>query len=623
MAAAAASEGTWAVGPAAAALQRRAGNRATAAVLAPSSASRPEVIQRAPGRPLDPPVRARLESRFGADLSAVRVHTDEAAQRSAESLGADAYTVGSHIAFARGRFAPGSAGGLHLLAHETAHVLQQRAHRATGTDRGDGLRVSRPGDPLEREADAAAGAVASGGAFSPPASGGGASGTTVQRSVGLEMEHSVPIYQNLGDQEKSLRQGSYEYDNDTPIYTKGDVVVKVDNPQYSIELKTYLKRHSSSKYKNKIPEKGVSCPEYTTKAPGLDELEKNAADNFRAHTKRVTDEIKANNEGRTESHYYVGLPQGFPQGITYGNCAVQFTVGVFPSKLDKLHRISIKQGLVSRNLRTIQEDINTVIERLSGTISSIVEHLQGEIDPEGGLGAADRDFLESQPLTAEEIELDTEEWETYDKLRSDSRAALLAKIVEDSVYSVFRVALSYYLGARQKVQEGTSDKNSVALLARMHLLDVFPKAGLPPHLQAAFLTLFSELLHAEEEEINDAVELPAYTGAANEDVLDHKGSIVDLMIDIVRGRNSEGKKFFSTRPGTLLTKPDPLAISPVHEPIRLEAGGAQFEYRMVETGGWDDKFMALGRMAFDLNTEHLPPEAREELREETGWTDNR
>jgi hypothetical protein len=174
-------------------LQRQIGNQATAAVLAPRKnapvAPRPETIQHAPGRPLDLPIRARLEASFGADLSAVRIHTDDAAHRSAASLGAKAYTIGSHIAFALGQFAPESAGGLRLLGHEVTHVLQQMAHRATGTDRGDGVQVSQPGDPLEREADAAAEAVASAphspaGALSYPARTGNATpmtGSVVQR----------------------------------------------------------------------------------------------------------------------------------------------------------------------------------------------------------------------------------------------------------------------------------------------------------------------------------------------------------------------------------------------------------------------------------------------------------
>jgi phage-related protein len=78
------------------------------------------------GQPLPPPVRADMEARFGMDLSAVRIHTDDRAARLNETLHAHAFTVGEHIAFNDGRFQPESGAGRFLLAHELAHVAQQR-----------------------------------------------------------------------------------------------------------------------------------------------------------------------------------------------------------------------------------------------------------------------------------------------------------------------------------------------------------------------------------------------------------------------------------------------------------------------------------------------------------------
>ena len=69
------------------------------------------------GKPLSPGVRADLEPRFQADFSTVRVHADETANASARQLGARAYTVGQHIVFGRGGFAPDTAAGRELLAH--------------------------------------------------------------------------------------------------------------------------------------------------------------------------------------------------------------------------------------------------------------------------------------------------------------------------------------------------------------------------------------------------------------------------------------------------------------------------------------------------------------------------
>lgn len=80
-----------------------------------------------PGRPLDPGVRSQMERGFGHDFSGVRVHTDETAAASASALQARAYTHGERIVFARSAYDPSTHEGRELLAHELAHVVQQRA----------------------------------------------------------------------------------------------------------------------------------------------------------------------------------------------------------------------------------------------------------------------------------------------------------------------------------------------------------------------------------------------------------------------------------------------------------------------------------------------------------------
>ncbi len=56
----------------------------------------------------------------------MRVHDDGAANRAASELGARAFTRGLDIFFAQGRWAPETAAGRRLLAHELAHTVQQR-----------------------------------------------------------------------------------------------------------------------------------------------------------------------------------------------------------------------------------------------------------------------------------------------------------------------------------------------------------------------------------------------------------------------------------------------------------------------------------------------------------------
>ena len=103
----------------------------TAAALLPAAASHPTVpatstgLALGLGTPLDSGQRAFFEPRLGQDLSHVRVHTGPDAQVAAAEARADAFTVGSDIAFGAGRYAPRTAGGATLLAHELAHVVQQ------------------------------------------------------------------------------------------------------------------------------------------------------------------------------------------------------------------------------------------------------------------------------------------------------------------------------------------------------------------------------------------------------------------------------------------------------------------------------------------------------------------
>lgn len=94
-------------------------------------------VLRSPGQPLDSNTRAFMEPRFGHDFSGVRVHTDERAAESAQTINAAAYTVGSDIVFRPGRYEPGSSAGRRLLAHELTHVVQQRS----------GADASPPGAP--------------------------------------------------------------------------------------------------------------------------------------------------------------------------------------------------------------------------------------------------------------------------------------------------------------------------------------------------------------------------------------------------------------------------------------------------------------------------------------------
>jgi hypothetical protein len=99
------------------------------------------------GRTLPDAVRGKMEAALGADFSGVRVHVGPQAER----IGAIAFTLGSDIYFAPGRFQPETPHGQQLLGHELAHVVQQRQGRVRNPI-GSGVAVVQD-LALEAEAD--------------------------------------------------------------------------------------------------------------------------------------------------------------------------------------------------------------------------------------------------------------------------------------------------------------------------------------------------------------------------------------------------------------------------------------------------------------------------------------
>lgn len=117
-------------------------------------------VLRQHGESLDAGTRTDMEQRFGHDFANVRIHTDAHAADSARAVNALAYTVGQHVVFGAGQFAPSTTEGRHLLAHELAHTVQQRG---TSTRRQHRLIVRGSDSAEERAADQAADAVVRGG----------------------------------------------------------------------------------------------------------------------------------------------------------------------------------------------------------------------------------------------------------------------------------------------------------------------------------------------------------------------------------------------------------------------------------------------------------------------------
>ena len=96
------------------------------------------------------PHREQIQRSFGRhDIGRIQAHVGGQAAEGAGAMGADAFAVGEHVAFA-------GAPDLHTAAHEAAHVVQQRG----GVQLKGG--VGEVGDPYEQHADAVADLVVQG-----------------------------------------------------------------------------------------------------------------------------------------------------------------------------------------------------------------------------------------------------------------------------------------------------------------------------------------------------------------------------------------------------------------------------------------------------------------------------
>ena len=94
-------------------------------------------------------VKSKMETTFGTDFSAVKVHPNSTKAVDVEAL---AYTQGTDVHFAPGQFKPESPAGQQLLGHELTHVVQQGQGKVKPTREVAGLPVN-DSPALEKEAD--------------------------------------------------------------------------------------------------------------------------------------------------------------------------------------------------------------------------------------------------------------------------------------------------------------------------------------------------------------------------------------------------------------------------------------------------------------------------------------
>jgi hypothetical protein len=117
--------------------------------------SQPEMVdevasRKGGGSALPAETRSQMEGFFGADLGGVRVHNDGGAATLNRELDAQAFTVGSDVFFAEGKYSPSSTEGQGLLTHELTHVGQQGGFGAPEVQRAE-EEEEVPGGPPSAE----------------------------------------------------------------------------------------------------------------------------------------------------------------------------------------------------------------------------------------------------------------------------------------------------------------------------------------------------------------------------------------------------------------------------------------------------------------------------------------
>jgi hypothetical protein len=183
------------------------------------------------------PFADTIQRSFGRhDISGVQAHSGGEAAASAGAMGADAYATGNHVVLGKGT-------DLATVAHETAHVVQQRG----GVSLKGG--VGQEGDVHERHADAVAEQVVQGKSAEPLldqyAGGGGGGGdggapaTQLKLSVGGKDEPDVeavwgrigkdPRFKGIEGEAKALLQ---QWIENLPQYPREEVDKVSSNRAY-------------------------------------------------------------------------------------------------------------------------------------------------------------------------------------------------------------------------------------------------------------------------------------------------------------------------------------------------------------------------------------------------------
>jgi uncharacterized protein DUF4157 len=96
-------------------------------------------------------LRHEMERRFDAPLAGVRLFCGPGANALCVKIGARAFAINGDVLFRAGEWRPAEPSGARLIAHELAHVLQQRGRQ--GPDGDAMVEIGAPNDTIEVEAE--------------------------------------------------------------------------------------------------------------------------------------------------------------------------------------------------------------------------------------------------------------------------------------------------------------------------------------------------------------------------------------------------------------------------------------------------------------------------------------
>jgi hypothetical protein len=134
-------------------MQQTAGNAAVRSMLAPTPGDLVRSVVGRPGRPMDSAVVDMVRGASGVDASGIEVHEGDKAADAARSVEAEMFASGNHIVAPKGLDVTTREGAFKTI-HEVHHIVNQQAKGPVeGTETGDGLKISDPGDRHEREAN--------------------------------------------------------------------------------------------------------------------------------------------------------------------------------------------------------------------------------------------------------------------------------------------------------------------------------------------------------------------------------------------------------------------------------------------------------------------------------------